>query len=198
MLLYSYLAAPTDPPRVFNAAAYRLHNAHPENHLAANHRMYRANAPEWSDTQRQAVAAFAKTFRPAWDLPKGQFSDWHFMALTRLDDLDIYHYDKPTVVLMNGRSFSATDSFLAGLKGMKNVTLLGTPSQGGSAYTQEVPLGSTSLRVRIGSIVSFQADGRLFDGHGVQPDVVVEPEPEYYIGGLDAGLTEALRRLKAR
>lgn len=34
MLLYSYLAASGDPPRVFNAAAYRLHRAHPENHLA--------------------------------------------------------------------------------------------------------------------------------------------------------------------
>ncbi len=131
-------------------------------------------------------------------MPIGQFSDWHYMALDRLNDVDIYHYDKPVVVLMNGKSFSATDIFLAGLKGMKNVTLLGTPSAGGSAYTQEVALGATPLRVRIGSMASFQADGRLFDGHGVRPDVIVEPTPEYYVGGPDNVLAEALKRLGTR
>jgi hypothetical protein len=30
-------------------------------------------------------------------------------------------------------------------------------------------------------MASFQADGRLFDGHGIHPDVLVEPAPEYYI-----------------
>jgi C-terminal processing protease CtpA/Prc len=100
------------------------------------------------------------------------------------------------IVLMNGRSFSATDIFLAGLKGMKGVTLLGTPSAGGSAYTQEVALGATPLRLRIGSMVSFQADGRLFDGHGVQPDVLVEPTPEYYIGRGDNALKAAMKRLR--
>ena len=197
MLLYSYLAAPDDPPRVFNAAAYRLHRAHPEDHLAKNHRMYRANAGEWSASQRKVVAVFAKKFKPQWKLPKGQFSDWHYMALNRLDDKDIYHYDKPVIVLMNGRSFSATDIFLAGLKGMKNVLLFGTPSSGGSAFTQEIPLGETQLTLRIGSMASFQADGKLFDVNGIHPDVLVEPVPEYFIGGRDNVLEEAVKRIRS-
>ena len=197
-LLYSYLAAPDAPPRVFNAAAYRLHPTHPETHLARNHSMYRAGAAEWSDAQSAAVSRFAGTFKARWELPKGQFSDWHFVALVRLDDRDVYYYGKPTVVLLNGRSFSATDIFLAGLKGMPNVTLLGTPSGGGSAHTQQVPLGQTALRLRIGSMASFQADGRLFDGNGVHPDIVVEPAPEYYIGGMDNVLAEATKHLQGR
>jgi len=44
-------------------------------------------------------------------------------------------------------------------------------------------------------MASFQADGRLFDGNGVHPDVLVEPTPEYYIGGLDNVLAEAVNRL---
>ena len=148
--------------------------------------------------QREAVAAFARTFSPQWQLPEGQFSDWHYMALTRRNDPEIYHYDKPVIVLMNAKCFSATDIFLAGLKGMKNVLLLGTPSSGGSAYGQEILLGSTGLRLRIGSMASFQADGSLFDGNGIRPDVVVEPVPEYYIGGRDLALEEAVRRLKER
>ncbi len=198
LLLYSYLAAPDDPPRVFTAAAYRLHPAHNENHLAEHHFMYRAGAAEWTPQERQAIAEFAKTFKPQWELPKGQFSDWHYMVLRRLDDPDVYHYDKPVIVLMNAKCFSATDIFLAGLKGVKNVTLLGTPSSGGSAFTQEVVLGATPLRLRIGSMASFQADGKLFDTNGIRPDVLVEPVPDYYIGGRDNVLEEAVRRIRDR
>jgi hypothetical protein len=195
LLLYSYLAAPGDPPHVFTSAAYRLHSERKENYLAENHRMYRVGASEWTAEARRAVAEFAKTFKPRWELPKGQFSDWHYMALSRLDGPDIYRYDKPVIVLMNAKSFSATDIFLAGLKGMKNVVLLGTPSSGGSAFTQELVLGATPLRLRIGSMASFQADGKLFDGNGIQPDVLLEPAPEYYAGVRDNVLEEALRRL---
>jgi hypothetical protein len=196
LVLYSYLAASGDPPRVFTAAAYRLHSANKENYLGENHRMYRAGAREWTPRERQAVAEFAKTFKPQWTLPKGQFSDWHYMALSRLDDPDVYHYDKPVIVLMNGKSFIATDIFLAGLKGMKNVLLLGSPSGGGSAFSQEIVLGATPLRLRIGSMASFQANGELFDGHGVQPDVPLEPVPEYYIGVKDNVLEEAVKRVR--
>jgi hypothetical protein len=198
MLLYSYLAAVDDPPRVFNAAAYRLYKDHPDNYLAVEHRMYRANATEWSAAQRAAVARFAKKFKPQWRLPKGQFSDWHYMALTRMEDPEIYYYRKPVIVLLNGKSFSATDVFLAGLKGMENVRLMGTPSSGGSAYSREITLGETQLVLRIGSMASFQADGKLFDGNGIHPDVLIEPVPEYYIGGRDNVLEEAMRRIKAR
>lgn len=130
------------------------------------------------------MADFARTFKPVWKLPAGQFSDWHYIALTRLNDAEIYHYDRPVVVLVNGKSFSATDIFLAGLKGVRNVTLLGTSSSGGSAYTNEVVLGETALRLRIGSMASFHADGRLFDGHGIQPDVLLDRRPN--ISSADA------------
>ena len=76
--------------------------------------------------------------------------------------------------------------------------LLGTPSSGGSAFTQDVVLGATPLRLRIGSIASFQADGKLFDTNGIRPDVLVEPIPDYYIGGRDNALEEAVRRIRDR
>jgi len=195
LLLYSYLAAPDAPPRVFTAAAYRLHSDHKESYLAENHRMYRADAKAWAPNERQAVAKFANVFKPQWELPKGQFSDWHYMALNRLDDPDVYYYDKPVIVLMNAKSFSSTDIFLAGLKGMKNVLLLGTPSSGGSAFSQQILLGATPLRLRIGTMASFQSDGKLFDGNGIHPDVLLEPVPEYYIGGHDNVLEEAVKRI---
>lgn len=158
--------------------------------------MYRADAAEWSDAERQAITKFASTFEPAWDLPRNQFSDWHYMVLSRLDDKTIIPYSKPVVVLMNAKCFSATDVFLAGLKGMKNVTLLGTPSGGGSAFVQEIELRGTPFRVRLGSMASFQGHGELFDGHGVAPNIILEATPEYHIGGQDNVLVAAVKRIK--
>jgi hypothetical protein len=192
--LYSYLANADDPPRAFTAAAYRLHPEHREDHLAQRF-MYRADAPQWTLSERQAVAAFARTFQPQRRLPQRQFSEWHYMTLNRLDDPVVYRYTQPVVVLMNAKCFSAADIFLAGLKGMKNVTLVGAPSAGGSALAQRVKLGGAPFELRIASIASFQADGKLFDGHGVQPDVEIEPEPEYYLGGPDNVLAEAVKRI---
>lgn len=131
-------------------------------------------------------------------MPADQFSDWHYMVLSRLDNPDIYHYKKPVVVLMNAKCFSATDIFLAGLKGMRNVTLLGVPSGGGSARSQDVALGASPFVVTIASMASFQRDGKLFEGNGVQPDVVVAPVPQYHIGGGDNALEETVKRIKGR
>jgi Peptidase family S41 len=194
-LLYSFLTSPEDPPRVFTVAAYRLHGAHRRDHLGQRF-MYRADAEEWTGHERHAIATFASIFSPEWELPPGQFSDWHYMVLSRLHSETSYHYSQPVVVLMNAKCFSATDIFLAGLKGMNNVTLLGTPSGGGSAFAQSVTLGATPFRVRLGSMASFQTDGKLFEGYGVNPDMVVEPMPEYYIGGTDNVLEAAVRRIK--
>ena len=77
-----------------------------------------------------------------------------------------------SIVLMNARCFSATDIFLAGLKGMRNVTAARARPAAAAAPTRRTSsLGTTPFKLRIGSMASFQADGTLFDGNGVRPDV---------------------------
>jgi hypothetical protein len=50
----------------------------------------------------------------------------------------------------------------------------------------------------LASMASFQISGRLHDGNGTQPDVVVVPEPEYFLaGGEDNILQAALARIRA-
>jgi hypothetical protein len=194
-VLYSYLAAPDAPPRVFTAAAYRLHPEHPRDHLAKRF-MYRADAAEWRPAEREAVAAFARDFKPQWRLPDGQFSEWHYMVLTRDEaDAGVFHFDKPAIILMNSKCFSATDLFLAGMKGMKGVTLMGTASAGGSGLADEVKLNGAPFGLRFSTIASFQAVGRLFVGIGVLPDVVLEASPGYYIGAEDNVLEAARNRV---
>lgn len=192
--LYSYLTAPAHSPKVVNAAAYRLAPAFKPDHLQSRF-LFPEAASTWQPAERESIAAFKKSFHPQRPLPPGQFSEWHYLVLNRLPDPAIFHYDRPVTVLLDEKCFSATDIFLAGLKGLPKVRLVGTPSGGGSARAMTVQLTSTAS-VRLGSMVSFQSDGTLFDGRGVQPDLPVDPSPDYFIGKADPVLDRALEFLR--
>src|SRR5688500_13055356 len=107
--------------------------------------------------------------------------------------LNVRRFDKPLVILTSAKCFSATDIFLSALKGLPKVTLVGTPSGGGSANTNTVTLAAEPLRVRLGTMISYQSDGRPFDTHGVAPDVHVDPGPDFFVGGEDRQLRDAVR-----
>lgn len=192
LALADFLVGPEEPPVVVNAAKYRLHSDLPQNHLA-NRFLFPVSSAHWNQVQRDAIARFERTFRPRWTPAANQFSDWHYLVLSHQSRPDTFHFDKPVVVLMDDRCFSATDVFLAGLKQLDGVTLMGTPSGGGSARSVSFDLGAA--RVRLASMASFQPDGQLFDGNGVQPDKVVEATPEFFIGGTDAVLASAVQFL---
>jgi C-terminal processing protease CtpA/Prc len=191
--LASILMKPTDKPRVVNAAAYRIHPEHNAK-MMATRSLYPENWDGWKSEEREAIAEFKKSFKPAIALPTEQYSAWHYMVLKH-EPRDAV-FDKPIVVLMDGKCFSATDVFLSALKGMANVTLVGTPSGGGSANSETVTLAGTPLKVRLGTMVSFQADGKLFDTNGVEPDELVEAGPEFFVGGLDAQLKRGIEVLQ--
>ena len=193
-LLASYLTSPNDPPRIANVAKYRTHEDFHRNHLVARF-MYRADSKHWTEAEKQAIADFAKSFKPEWEPPADHFSQWHYMVLSRLKDAAIYHYDKPVIVLSDAGCFSATDIFLAGLKGMPNVTLMGTPSSGGSARSESFRMPGINLRIQLASMASFQPDGKLYDGNGIIPDAIVEPSPTYFTGVSDIVLDLAIERI---
>lgn len=187
----SYLLADEDAPRVVNVGKYRLHPEFGSSHLESRY-MYSADSKHWNGKERAAIADFSKAFTPDWNPPSDKFSDWHYMVLSRLDEAK-FHYDKPVVVLLDSGCFSATDIFLAGLKGFKNVTLVGTPSSGGSARSTTFKIPGSDVRAKIASMASFQPSGKLYDGHGVDPDLVIEPSPGFFIGKDDPVLERAIR-----
>ena len=193
-LMFSYLMAPDDRPRVVNCAKYRLHPDFDDDHLEVRY-MYPANSSQWSGAEQTAINEFQQKFQPEWNPPDADFSGWHYLVLNQLPGMDSYHYAKPVVVLMDAKCFSAADIFLTGLKGWRNVTLLGTPSGGGSARSVGFRLRPIGFRASLASMVSFQPDGKLFDGHGVTPDILVEPTPEFFVGGEDAQLKAAMQKV---
>jgi C-terminal processing protease CtpA/Prc len=191
--LFPYFMKANEKPYVANVARYRMPagtRKSAEGYLD-NRFLYPISSREWSRGEKKLLEKFARSFKPEWE-PKGAFSDWHFMLLrpggTR--------FAKPVVILMDGGCFSATDIFLGAFKGRRNVTLMGTPSAGGSGRTQTTRLSNSRMKVRLSSMASFQPNGKLYDGNGIEPDVVVEPVPTDYIGKTDSVLDAAVKRLR--
>jgi C-terminal processing protease CtpA/Prc len=44
-------------------------------------------------------------------------------------------------------------------------------------------------------MASFQPNGQLYDGNGIQPDILVEPAPTDFIGQTDTLLETAIRTI---
>lgn len=194
--LFPYVMDEDDAPVVVNASKYRLHPDYEEDHLGGSRFMYRESWTGWNAPGRAAIARFRETFRPEWTPPWPEFSEWHYLVMSRGTNPDAYVYGRPVIVLLDQNSFSATDIFVSAFKGWREVTLVGTPSGGGSARQVGVRLPISGLALNFASMASFQASGRLHDGNGTQPDVPVHPEPEYFLdGGRDNVLERALELL---
>jgi C-terminal processing protease CtpA/Prc len=195
--LFPYVMSPEDSPRVINAARYRLHPEYREDHLGGSRYMYRETWTGWSAEERAAITRFKQTFKPEWMPPEQEFSDWHYLVMSRSMNPAAFTYGKPVVVLIDQNSFSATDIFVSAFKGWRNVTLVGTPSGGGSARQVPISLPISRLSMTLASMASFQWTGLLYDGHGTQPDVLVHPDPSYFLsGGRDNALERAIEILR--
>ena len=80
---------------------------------------------------------------------------------------------------------------------VKPSNIMGTATGGGSARTTSVRIAD-DISLRIGSMVLYQTNGKLFDGVGVSPDVKIEPEPGYFIGKSDKTLEAAIELIRKR
>ncbi len=198
--LFPYFMKKNEAPHVANIAAYRLapdSGPMPERGYLDNRWLYPASWSGWTKAQRRSIQKAKKRFRPKWKLPKGKFSDWHYFVLDRSANADAYHYDKPVVILLDRGCFSATDIFLSAFKGWRGVTMVGTPSGGGSGRSRGHRLPNSGLELRISSMASFRPNGLLYERRGVHPDLLVERAPADLIDeSSDNQLQAALGRLR--
>lgn len=193
-VLFPFFTTQSDLPRVVNVAAHRLRIENIKEDFEGRY-LYPASSPQWSKAEQDAIKRFAATFQPEWIPPQGQFSPWHYFVISPTNDKRYYYYNKQAVILMDRWNFSACDIFLGAFKGFKNVTLIGKPSGGGSGCYQEYRLWNSRIKVHLSSMASFQPNGKLYDGNGIQPDIVVEPVPTDFIGQTDYALETAIRHI---
>lgn len=195
--LMPYLLPATGSPIVGNVAAVVLEGDRaPAVTALANRGLYPIEWDGWTDAQRAAITKFLRTFQPEWKLPSGRFSPWHFLVLDRADNPKAFAYTGKVAVLIDRGCFSATDVFAAALGALPNVTLVGETTSGGSGRPTSHQLKHSQLALQISSMASFQPDGRLFEGRGVEPDVVVATRAEDVIGAGDAALAAARKLLR--
>jgi hypothetical protein len=195
--LFPFFMAQDDLPKVVNTAAYRLGVEDRKEAFEARY-LYPASWPSWSDAERSAIIGFSTTFEPEWKLPENEFSEWHYFVISPSGGKEYYHYDKPVVILMERWNFSACDIFLGAFKGWPNVTLIGTPSGGGSGCKVNYRLGNSKIRVQLSSMASFQPNGKLYEGNGIQPDIYIEPVPTDFIGKTDTVLDAAIQTISRK
>jgi C-terminal processing protease CtpA/Prc len=178
-------------------AKYRLAPHFGHDHLSAARFVYREGSNRFDQREREAVLRLKSDFVPEWEPPVDEFSEWHYLVLSKRPNDDRFDYRKPVAILMDERCFSATDIFLGAFKGWPNVTLIGQPSRGGSARSQVFRLPQSGITVRCASMASFQPNGKLYDTNGITPDITVVRPPEYYLArGEDVILRRALEFLK--
>lgn len=154
---------------------------------------------------RRLVSTFQESIKRTWQPPKGRATESRTVFLARaeaepeLQPYDderfpkTYAYTAPVVVLFNQRCFSAAEIFLAGIREVDGVTLVGSASTvGGGGSSEQFRLRNSGLDVCLSRFVFVRADGTLIDGRGIMPDVVVEPDSDYYLGVRDRMLEQAV------
>jgi len=199
-LLFPLLLGAPEPPVVVNIAAKRLEPGEPTDLARGyldNRRLYPLDWDGWKPAERDALAATLESFAPDWTLPEG-FSAWHGFVLSPAAKADPHRFDGKVVVLMDTGCFSATDIFIGALELLPHVTLVGTPSGGGSGRSRRVSLRRTQLDARLSSMASFRPAGARYDGRGIAPDLLVLPAPSDLVGDSDTQLEAALDVLRGR
>lgn len=105
------------------------------------------------------------------------------------------HYDGPVAVLISGRSFSAAEDFAVAFDTMKRGTLIGETTAGstGQPIKYRLPGGGGG---RVCTKNDSYADGTVFEGVGVKPQIPVAPTVTDFRAGKDTVLERAVEFLK--
>jgi C-terminal processing protease CtpA/Prc len=103
-------------------------------------------------------------------------------------------YDKPVVVLIGPRTFSAAEDFTVAFDYMKRGKLIGLPTGGstGQPVLFNLPGGGSA---RVCGKRDTYPDGKEFVGVGIMPDITVKKTVKDLLAGKDAAKEKALEIL---
>jgi hypothetical protein len=193
-VLAGAILAKDSPPVVINAARPLLVDGRVPPEVAESMRrrgLREDTSEEWTEAERRAITRFKIGFAPKPHVPDDRFGTWWYACVGPDASADAPRWVGRVVILQDAGCFSATDVFLAAMKQLPRVTLVGEASGGGSGAAIEHRLVG-GLTVRLSTMVSYQPTGELFDGVGVVPHVILTREPIDAINGTDRWLERAL------
>jgi hypothetical protein len=181
--LLGQFLSPGDLPRVINVAALRGS----DEGLLLHPRDWEG----WSEAERAAVEAVAESFRPEW-APGEEIGPWLYAVVSG----DGSVHDRPISILIDERCRGPVEILIGALKGRPRITLVGTPTAGGSGHPRAHTLPRSGIGLWISSMVSYRPDGRLFDGRGIRPDILARPTLRDLLGERDSVIEAGLRKMR--
>ncbi len=106
-----------------------------------------------------------------------------------------YVWRKPSVVVIDERSFSDAEVFPNGYQTLGIGKVIGMPTFGGVIGTGGIKLLNNAW-FRIPWVGWYTSDGRNMENTGAVPDIQVEREPGEELGGHDSQLERAVKELQ--
>lgn len=193
--LFPYFMTPEDGPYIHNVARLRAPADTPVQTLidllkVDDKAMFFRADPSRPADEKAALEALLAGFHPQWQVPEGDFTDWYYGVLRALPGKP--HYDRPVYLLMDWGVGSAGDIFVSTFKGWRNVTLIGSASNGRSGNSIPFLLPNSGIRVRLSTMASFQKTGEMYDGFGIAPDLFMEARMSDWLGETDTILDRVM------
>lgn len=162
------------------------------------HNRYLFSKGELDIKEQKAVDKFMGSFEPMYKLDSGKFSEYHYYIFNgQKITKSKYHFDKPIYILANESSFSATSVLVSTLKGLPNIKIVGVNTDGSSGNSERFELPNSKLRGKISTMVSFQKNGKILDGIGTKPDIIIERNLDQIFMKEDYQLNKLLEIIKA-
>lgn len=149
--------------------------------------------------EQKAVDKFMTSFKPMYNLDNVKFSEYHYYILNgQKITKDKYHYNKPIYILTNERSFSAASILVSVFKGLPNIKIVGVNTDGSSGNSERFELPNSELRGKISTMVSYQKNGKILDGIGTKPDILVERNLDQIFWKEDYQLNKLIEIIKQK
>jgi len=166
-----------------------------KNYSLRDRYLYQSDDKYFDVPTQERINTWANNFAESVKLDDNLYTPNYYLYIEKAENP--LFAETPTIVLLNEGCFSATDIFLSTFKEIDDVTLIGTPSGGGSGRLQRYVLSNSFIEINLSSMASFQPNGQLYDGIGVQPDILVkQKEISDYLGQTDTQLGFAINYLR--
>lgn len=187
----------TEDPLVLNKAYLRKATGLPKSTMNSRG-LYQKSSSEFGAAEVEAINKFNEFFVPSEKIR--DFSKFHeafYMVLKK----GAKTYDKQVYLLVNEVTFSAASVFTAAVKGFRNVTIVGIKTDASSGNSKRKKLGVLSdgswsrIEVKNSTMVSYQKDGKLFDGYGTEPDIKIVRTLAQVLGTEDFQLKHVIEEL---
>ncbi len=189
-----YIVQPKQSPWVANVAYLRTDKyiIGDEDSMSGRY-LYSYNSEQLSAIDRQAIDQFNKIFKLQKPVDETKFSNPFYMVLHS----GKVSYSKPVYILVNEESFSAASVFASAFKGLPNVKIVGVTTDGSSGNSKVMYLKNSNIKVSVSTMLSFQRNGKILDGNGTVPDIVMNADEEQVLNRIDSQLDRFIEKAKS-